>query len=183
MKSTVKHLLLLLFLLVAGYFAFLGLEFYHYRKADSLYERLVHENPTTKDGVDAILASCRQVPIPMSESMWGSDRVLATNETCIQYRVCGLASCPIDVVYIGKVTTALLMSGFSLLLLGFPTIEGLGLIDASWLPVLNSTGGCIGILFVYAGCVCSVITAAIYTHEFNRIKREAIAGGWEKPKR
>ena len=99
MKSTVKHLLLLLFLLVAGYFAFLGLEFYHYRKADSLYERLVHENPTTKDGVDAILASCRQVPISMSESMWGSDRVLATNETCIQYRVCGLASCPIDVVY------------------------------------------------------------------------------------
>ena len=67
--------------------------------ADSLYERLVHENPTTKDGVDAIMASCEQVPIPMSESMWGSDRVLATNETCIQYRVCGLASCPIDVVY------------------------------------------------------------------------------------
>ena len=99
MKSTVKHLLLLLFLLVAGYLAVLGLEFYHYRKADSLYGKLVAENPTTKAGVDAILASCKAVPIPMSESMWGRDRVLATNETCIQYRVCGLASWPIDVVY------------------------------------------------------------------------------------
>ena len=120
-----------------------------------------------------------ELPLWVSFLVIGRDLYLAYGMQAVRkYR-----ARPIDVVYIGKVTTALLMSGFSLLLLGFPTIEGLGLIDVSWLPVLNSTGGCIGILFVYAGCVCSVITASIYTHEFNRIKREAIAGGWEKPKR
>ena len=87
---------------------------------------------------------------------------------------------PIDVVFIGKVTTALLMTGFSDLLLGAPVIEGLGIFDVSWLPVLNSQSGPVGMLLVYAGCVCSLITALIYTREGLAIRRDAIANGWKK---
>jgi cardiolipin synthase len=87
---------------------------------------------------------------------------------------------PIDVVFIGKVTTALLMTGFSDLLLGLPVIDGLGIVDVSWLPVLNSESGPVGMLFVYAGCVCSLITALIYTREGLAIRKDALANGWQK---
>lgn len=84
---------------------------------------------------------------------------------------------PVDVVYIGKITTALLMFGFCDLLLGLPVIDGLGICDASWLPGLNSMGGPVGLLFVYAGCVMSVITAIVYTTEGAAIVRESIRRG------
>ena len=79
-----------------------------------------------------------------------------------------------DVVYIGKITTALLMFGFCDLLLGLPVIDGLDICDVSWLPGLNSVGGPVGLLFVYAGCVMSVITAIVYTTEGAAIVRESI---------
>lgn len=81
---------------------------------------------------------------------------------------------PVDVVYIGKITTALLMFGFCDLLLGLPVIDGLGISDVSWLPGLNSVGGPVGLLFVYAGCAMSVITAIVYTTEGAAIVRESI---------
>lgn len=81
---------------------------------------------------------------------------------------------PVDVVYIGKITTALLMFGFCDLLLGLPVIDGLGICDVSWLPGLNSVDGPVGLLFVYAGCVMSVITAIVYTTEGAAIVRESI---------
>ena len=81
---------------------------------------------------------------------------------------------PVDVVYIGKITTALLMFGFCDLLLGLPVIDGLDICDVSWLPGLNSVGGPVGLLFVYAGCVMSVITAIVYTTEGAAIVRESI---------
>lgn len=81
---------------------------------------------------------------------------------------------PVDVVYIGKVTTALLMFGFCDLLLGMPVIEGLGVTKAAWLPGLNATAGPVGLLLVYAGCVCSLITALVYTSEGIAIRRAAI---------
>lgn len=72
---------------------------------------------------------------------------------------------PIDVVYTGKIATALLMSGFSLMLLGLPVVEGPQLFDASVtaLPGLNGQPVPLGIFFVYAGCVFSLITAVLYT--------------------
>lgn len=72
---------------------------------------------------------------------------------------------PIDVVFVGKLATALLMSGFTLMLLGLPVLDGLGLVpDAvSWLPGLNSASVPLGIFFVYAGVCCSLLTAAVYT--------------------
>ena len=72
---------------------------------------------------------------------------------------------PIDVTYIGKTATALLMFGFCDLLLGLPVIEGLGIFDLAWLPGLNSQPAALGIFFVYLGVVCSFATAVVYTAE------------------
>lgn len=78
---------------------------------------------------------------------------------------------PIDVTYVGKAATALLMFGFCDLLLGLPVIPGLGLVDAAWLPGLNDQASALGTLFVYAGVICSLITAVVYTAEGVRIVR------------
>lgn len=89
---------------------------------------------------------------------------------------------PVDVVYVGKVTTALLMAGFCDLLLDLPVVNGLGITTASWLPGLNSTPSAIGIFFVYAGLVCSTVTTIIYTRkgfairDAWRAKQEATRG-------
>ena len=78
---------------------------------------------------------------------------------------------PIDVAYVGKAATALLMFGFCDLLLGLPVIPGLGLVDVAWLPGLNDQASALGILFVYAGVICSLVTAVVYTAEGVRIVR------------
>lgn len=80
---------------------------------------------------------------------------------------------PIDVVYVGKAATALLMFGFCDLLLGVPVIEGLGLADVSWLPGLNAHAAALGIFFVYAGIVCSIITAFVYTAKGIQVIRQS----------
>lgn len=72
---------------------------------------------------------------------------------------------PIDVVYTGKIATALLMSGFSLMLLGLPIVNGLSLFgpDAAAFPGLNGHPAPLGIYFVYLGVVFSMITGIVYT--------------------
>lgn len=82
---------------------------------------------------------------------------------------------PLDVVYVGKAATALLMFGFCDLLLGVPVMDGLGLVDVSWLPLLNAEAAPVGMLFVYAGVVCSVIAALDYTVGGVRVCREGFA--------
>lgn len=84
---------------------------------------------------------------------------------------------PIDVVYVGKAATALLMFGFCDLLLGVPVIEGLGLVDISWLPGLNAHAAALGIFFVYAGIVCSIITAFVYTAKGIQVIRQSRQNG------
>ena len=81
---------------------------------------------------------------------------------------------PVDVTYVGKTATALLMTGFCLLLLGVPVLKGLGITKAAWLPLLNSTKGPLGLLFVYAGCVFSFLAAVLYTVEGAAIVKEAL---------
>ena len=76
-------------------------------------------------------------------------------------------------VYIGKIATACLMTGFSFLLLGMPVVDGLGLVRVSWLPVLNSQPGGFGILFVSVGILFSAATAVVYTVQAARIIRAA----------
>lgn len=78
---------------------------------------------------------------------------------------------PVDVAYVGKAATALLMFGFCDLLLGLPVVGGLGLVGAPWLPGLNAEPAALGIFFVYAGVVCSFVTALVYTAEGVRIVR------------
>ncbi len=72
---------------------------------------------------------------------------------------------PIDVVYTGKIATALLMSGFSLMLLGLPIIDGPTFIQApsGIFPGLDGQPVPLGIFFVYLGVVFSMLTAIIYT--------------------
>ena len=83
---------------------------------------------------------------------------------------------PVDVSFIGKVTTALLMTGFCVLLLGAPVVPGLGITSATWLPGLNDQEVTAGIFLVYAGVVTSFLTAVLYTIEGVAIKREALEG-------
>lgn len=112
-----------------------------------------------------------ELPVWVAVFVIGRDCYLAVGALILQrYR-----RRPVDVVYIGKVTTALLMAGFVDLLVGMPWVEGLGWTDISWLPGLNATGSAVGIFFVYAGIVCSTITAVIYTREGLAIRREALA--------
>ena len=83
---------------------------------------------------------------------------------------------PIDVAYIGKVATALLMFGFCDLLLGMPVIDGLGIAGAPWLPGLNGQAAALGIFFVYAGVICSAATAVVYTRTALGIIRASKGG-------
>ena len=84
---------------------------------------------------------------------------------------------PIDVVFVGKLATALLMSGFTLMLLGLPVLDGLGIVPDSltWLPGLNCTPVPLGIFFVYAGVCCSLLTGLVYTVKGLQAIRNAIA--------
>lgn len=81
---------------------------------------------------------------------------------------------PLDVIYVGKAATALLMAGFVDLLIAAPMIKGLGWVDVDWLPGFNNTDAALGIFLVYAGVICSTIAAIIYTHKGLAIKHEIL---------
>lgn len=68
-----------------------------------------------------------------------------------------------EVAYVGKVTTALLLAGLSVLILGRPVVPGIGLFDAAAFPGVGSDPACLGIWFVYAGIVTSMVTAMLYS--------------------
>lgn len=74
----------------------------------------------------------------------------------------------VPVIFIGKLTTALLLFGFSDLILNWPLLPGLGLIDSPQMPGWGSEPAALGIWFVYAGIVTSVLTALRYTIEARR---------------
>ena len=109
--------------------------------------------------MDRILLFNDELPLWVPVFVIGRDVYLAIGGAVLQrYR-----KRPVDVVYIGKIATALLMFGFCDLLLGAPVVAGLGLVGASWLPGLNAESAAVGIFFVYAGCACSFATACVYT--------------------
>ncbi len=84
---------------------------------------------------------------------------------------------PIDVVFPGKIATALLMTGFSLMLLGFPVIDGLHLLPSSLtaFPGLNGSSVPLGIFFVYGGVIFSMLTAVIYSIKGGVAIKQALA--------
>lgn len=68
----------------------------------------------------------------------------------------------VPVIYAGKVATTLLFVGFAGLLLNWPLIGGIGLVDIAWLPGFNGTAVSWGIWFVYAGLILGLITTTYY---------------------
>lgn len=68
----------------------------------------------------------------------------------------------VAVVYPGKVATTLLFVGFAGLLLNWPLVPGLGLVDAAWLPGFNALSCSWGIWFVYAGLALALATTVYY---------------------
>ena len=75
----------------------------------------------------------------------------------------------------GKVTTALLLIGFADLILGWPLVPGLGIIDTPALPGFGSTPAVLGIWFVYVGVVFSLASAVGYTATYLRTARGSAA--------
>jgi cardiolipin synthase len=73
----------------------------------------------------------------------------------------------------GKVTTALLLVGFADLILGWPMVPGLGLIESPALPGFGSEPAVLGIWLVYAGVALSVVSAIGYAVTFGKTIREA----------
>ncbi len=74
------------------------------------------------------------------------------------------------VVYVGKFATAFLMFGFCLLLLGAPELNGLGFASAPlWLPGFGLDPALLGIWFIYAGLICSIIALIMYIVKSTRL--------------
>ena len=74
----------------------------------------------------------------------------------------------------GKWTTAVLLTGFSSLIAGWPEVGGLGIIDSVQLPGLGAVPEALGIFFVYVGIVLSLSAAAQYTVRALRARRAAV---------
>lgn len=68
------------------------------------------------------------------------------------------------VIYLGKVTTALLMTGFASIMLQWPMVPGLGLFEMAAFPGWGSVASPVGIWLVYVAIITSIITAGIYFH-------------------
>ena len=84
----------------------------------------------------------------------------------------------IPVIYMGKVTTALLFIGFAALMINWPISGGLGLIECSWLPGFGSQPWALGIWFIYAALVCSIIVMIIYLRRIRAVlKAERLVDG------
>jgi len=81
----------------------------------------------------------------------------------------------LPVTYIGKLTTAVLLFGFSSLIAGWPSIPGLGVLDSEWLPGFGSGTVPLGIWFVYVGTVLSLLAAANYTLIALKARNAALA--------
>ena len=74
----------------------------------------------------------------------------------------------VPVTFIGKVTTAALLVGFSDLILNWPRVPGLGVVDTSALPGLGTEPVALGIWLIYVGIALSMLTAFDYTRTYLR---------------
>lgn len=77
------------------------------------------------------------------------------------------------VSFIGKLTTALLLVGFSGLILNLPVVPGLGLVESEFMPGMGSQPTALAMWFIYAGVVTSLVTAGKYTVDAYRSLRAA----------
>jgi len=68
----------------------------------------------------------------------------------------------IDVLYLGKMTTVFLLTGFSWLIANIIKIPGLGLVQSAAFPGFSAQPVAAGIWFVYLGMIFSLITFFCY---------------------
>ncbi len=67
------------------------------------------------------------------------------------------------VIYPGKFATAFIMFGFCFLLLGIPSVPGLGIEGApAWLPGFGAEPALFGMWLIYAGLICSISVFVYY---------------------
>lgn len=121
-------------------------------------------------GVLALMVT-GEVPVWVAVFVVGRDVYLALGALYLQR----FRKRPVDVIFIGKVATALLMFGFTLMLLGFPQVHGLGWVTWPWLPGFNSDTVCIGIFIIYVGICFSIATAVDYSITAYNIRKEALS--------
>lgn len=72
------------------------------------------------------------------------------------------------VIFLGKVTTAVLMTGFCSLVLYWPVIPGAQIIESVLLPGWGTLNAPLGIWLIYFGAIISLITAGIYLYKGTR---------------
>ncbi len=120
-------------------------------------------------GVLGLMAT-GELPVWVAVFVVGRDIVLAGGAMWLRM----FQTRPLDVTYVGKAATALLMLGFVGLLFDYPRIMGLGLVDVDWLPGLNAAPCAAGIFCVYLGLICSAIAAVVYYHRGLRIRRRVL---------
>ncbi|MDR0347206.1 MAG: CDP-alcohol phosphatidyltransferase family protein [Coriobacteriales bacterium] len=73
-----------------------------------------------------------------------------------------------EVIFIGKLTTALIMAGFCSLVLWWPLVPGANIADLSFLPGWGSAATPLGTWLLYLGCLTSLIAGGIYLYRGTR---------------
>jgi cardiolipin synthase len=76
-----------------------------------------------------------------------------------------------EVIFLGKLTTALVMAGFCSLVLEWPLLSGIGVVELSFLPGWGVAQAPLGIWLLYVGVVVSWITGVIYLYRGTRPNR------------
>lgn len=87
----------------------------------------------------------------------------------------------VEVSFIGKLTTALLLVGFAGLTLNMPLVAGLDIAESEFIPGLGSEPTPMALWLVYAGIVTSLMTAGRYT--LNAYRSLRIARSQDSPTR
>ena len=76
------------------------------------------------------------------------------------------------VTFAGKLTTAVLLTGFAALVLNRPLVAGVGVVTSAQLPGLGTVPVGFGMWLVYIGVVLSLATAVRYTVLYSKVLHE-----------
>ncbi len=109
-------------------------------------------------GVAALLATNR-LPLWTVVFLVARDCFLGTGSLILKRKT----GSTLDVCYVGKACTFILMTGFAMLLLDLFYVPGLAVAEIPWLPGFGAASVSLGIWAVYIGCILSFTAASIYT--------------------
>ena len=114
------------------------------------------------------LVMARLIPVWIVVFLILRDVYLATGGLILR-KTCGVT---IDVCYVGKACTFVLMAGFAVVLFGLFPVPGLHVANISWLPGFGSAPVSLGMWAIYVGCVLSLSAAVVYTVRGARALRD-----------